>query len=60
VIAGARKFFSSEFSKEFVEILEDVYDNPETANFVCGEAIYLNHIKELNLYNSSYSKRNYI
>ncbi|WP_051912692.1 NTP transferase domain-containing protein [Carnobacterium funditum] len=48
-------FFSSEFSKKFVEILEDVYDNPETANLL-WESIYLNHIKELNLYIRQYSK----
>lgn len=48
-------FFSSEFSKKFVEILEDVYDKPETASLL-WESIYLNHIKELNLYIRRYSK----
>jgi CTP:phosphocholine cytidylyltransferase-like protein len=48
-------FFSNEFSKKFVEILEDVYDEPETANLL-WESIYLDHVKELSLYIRRYSK----
>ena len=48
-------FFSADFSKKFVEILEEVYGNPETPSLL-WESIYLNHIHELNLYIRKYSK----
>ena len=48
-------FFSKEFSKKFVEILEGIYDNPETASLL-WESIYINYIKELPMYIRKYSK----
>lgn len=48
-------FFSRDFSKKFVKILEAVYDNSETKNLL-WESIYLNHINELNLYSRQYPK----
>lgn len=48
-------FFSRDFSKKFVEILEDVYANPETKNLL-WESIYLDHLNELDLYIREYSK----
>lgn len=48
-------FFSESFSKKFVEILEDIYDNLETASLL-WESIYLNDIKELPMYIRKYSK----
>lgn len=48
-------FFSRDFSTKFVNILEDVYDKPETASLL-WESIYLNHIETLDLYIRHYSK----
>jgi len=48
-------FFSRDFSKKFVEILEAVYEDPETKNLL-WESIYLNHINELDLYIREYPK----
>ena len=48
-------FFSRDFSKKFVEILEDVYENPETKNLL-WESIYLDHVNELDLYIREYSE----
>ncbi|SIO24228.1 CTP:phosphocholine cytidylyltransferase [Carnobacterium alterfunditum] len=48
-------FFSRDFSKKFVKILEDVYENPETKNLL-WESIYLDHINELDLYIREYSE----
>lgn len=41
-------FWTEEFSKKFVEILEQVYDQPETSDML-WEKIYLQHIDELKL-----------
>lgn len=46
-------FFSQEFSQRFVEILEAIYDLPETAPLL-WESIYLNHIEELPLFIRKY------
>ena len=48
-------FFSADFSKKFVEILEAVYEDPETPSLL-WESIYLDHIHELNLFIRKYSK----
>ncbi|MBT2732054.1 NTP transferase domain-containing protein [Carnobacterium sp. ISL-102] len=48
-------FFSRDFSKKFVEILENVYENPETKNLL-WESIYLEHVNELDLYIREYSE----
>lgn len=48
-------FFSRDFSKKFVKILEAVYENPKTKNLL-WESIYLNHINELDLYIREYPK----
>lgn len=48
-------FFSRDFSNKFVEILEDVYANPETKNLL-WESIYLDHLNELDLYIREYPK----
>ncbi|WP_129600120.1 NTP transferase domain-containing protein [Anaerophilus nitritogenes] len=48
-------FFSQEFSKKFVEILERIYDNPETKPLL-WEGIYTKHINELPMYIRKYSK----
>lgn len=48
-------FFSRDFSKKFVRILEEVYENPETKELL-WESIYLNHINELDLYIRKYSE----
>lgn len=39
-------FFDRKFSKKFVDILEEVYDKPETVDML-WEEIYVRHIKEL-------------
>ena len=49
-------FFSSEFSKKFVEILEAIYDLPETADLL-WENIYVDYIKELPMYLRKYSQK---
>ena len=41
-------YFDRKFSKKFVEILEEVYNLPETADKL-WETIYLDHIKELDM-----------
>ncbi len=49
-------FFSKEFSKKFVEILESIYDLPETTDLL-WESIYINYINELPpMYIRKYSK----
>ncbi|MEG0267496.1 MAG: NTP transferase domain-containing protein [Carnobacterium sp.] len=48
-------FFSADFSKKFVEILEAVYDDPETPSLL-WEKVYLDHIHELNLFIRKYAK----
>lgn len=48
-------FFSNEFSKRFVEILEGIYDLPETADLL-WESIYVNHIEELPMFIRKYSQ----
>lgn len=48
-------FFSSDFSKKFVKILENIYDSPETAPLL-WESIYINNMKDLPLYIRRYSK----
>ena len=47
-------FFSADFSKRFVAILEEIYDLPQTASLL-WESIYLEYIKELPLYIRKYS-----
>lgn len=41
-------FWSEEFSKKFLEILEDEYDKPETVDKL-WETIYIDHINELDM-----------
>ncbi len=41
-------FFDRKFSKKFVDILEEVYDKPETVDML-WEEIYVRHIKELSM-----------
>jgi CTP:phosphocholine cytidylyltransferase-like protein len=41
-------FWSEQFSKHFIKILEDEYDKPETANKL-WESIYIDHIDELDM-----------
>ena len=41
-------FFDRQFSKKFVDILEEVYDKPETVDML-WEEIYVRHIKELSM-----------
>lgn len=48
-------FFTREFSKRFVEILEEIYDLPETADLL-WESIYIAHIDELPMYIRKYSQ----
>lgn len=48
-------FFSKEFSNKFVEILEAIYDLPETADLL-WESIYVNHIEELPMFLRKYSQ----
>lgn len=48
-------FFSKEFSKKFVEILEEIYEFPETADLL-WESIYINHIEELPMFLRKYSQ----
>ncbi|NLI05118.1 MAG: phosphotransferase [Actinomycetaceae bacterium] len=52
VMAG-HVYWSKKFSKRFVEILEDVYDEPQTAGLL-WESIYLDHMDELPLYMRKY------
>lgn len=47
-------FWSEEFSRKFVEILEAEYDLPETKDLL-WESIYINHIHELNMKIRKYS-----
>lgn len=47
-------FWSEEFSRKFVEILEAEYDLPETTDLL-WESIYINHIDELNMKIRKYS-----
>lgn len=48
-------FFSNGFSKRFVEILEEIYDLPETVDLL-WESIYANHIDELPMFIRKYSQ----
>ena len=48
-------FFSEEFSKEFVSILESIYHLPETKPLL-WESIYLNHINRLPMKLKKYDK----
>ena len=48
-------FFSEEFSKRFVEILEEIYDLPETADLL-WEDIYMDNIDQLKMYIRKYPK----
>lgn len=48
-------FFSKSFSKKFVEILEKVYDLPETSDLL-WESIYMNNIDKLKMYIHKYPK----
>lgn len=48
-------FFSREFSKEFVRILENVYDLPESKSLL-WESIYASNIEDLPMYIKKYSK----
>lgn len=41
-------FWSEEFSRKFVAILEEIYDLPETIN-VLWEKIYMDHLQELKM-----------
>ena len=41
-------FWNEEFSKKFVEILEKIYDDPETTNLL-WEAIYMKHLDVLKM-----------
>ena len=41
-------FWSAPFSRRFVQILEEVYDRPETADLL-WESIYLRHLDELKM-----------
>ena len=41
-------FWSQEFSKKFLSILENEYNNPETADKL-WESIYIEHIAELQM-----------
>ena len=41
-------FWSEDFSRRFVAILEEVYDRPETANLL-WESIYMAHLDELKM-----------
>lgn len=49
-------FFTNGFSKKFVDILEDVYDLPQTASLL-WESIYINNIHELSMYIRKYTKK---
>lgn len=46
-------FWSEEFSKKFIGILEAEYDNPATADKL-WESIYIDHIDELDMYIRKY------
>lgn len=48
-------FWDEEFSNKFVEILNQVYDLPETADML-WEDIYINHIDELHMKIKKYPK----
>lgn len=48
-------FFSNEFSKKFVEILEEIYDYPETTDLL-WESIYHDYIEELPMFLRKYSQ----
>lgn len=48
-------FFSNEFSTKFVEILEEIYHLPETADLL-WESIYVDHLEELPMYIRKYSQ----
>lgn len=47
-------FWDETFSKKFVEILEEEYNKPETADLL-WESIYINHINELKMKIQKYS-----
>ena len=47
-------FWDETFSKKFVEILENEYNNPETVDLL-WESIYINHINELDMKIRKYS-----
>lgn len=47
-------FWDETFSKKFVEILENEYDNPKTVDLL-WESIYINHINELKMKIRKYS-----
>ena len=48
-------FFTDKFSKKFIDVLEKVYELPETAPLL-WESIYINNIQELQMYIRKYSK----
>lgn len=48
-------FFSLDFSNNLIAIIEKVYDIPETASLL-WESIYVDHIKELDMYIRKYSR----
>lgn len=48
-------FFSEEFSKKFVDILERIYELPETHSLL-WENIYISNIQELEMYIRKYPK----
>lgn len=48
-------FFSKNFSEKFVEILNDIYDLPETPPLL-WERVYADYIEELPMYIRKYSK----
>lgn len=50
------KYFTKDFSKKFIEILESVYDLEATKPLL-WESIYLDHIDELDLYIQKYPKK---
>lgn len=49
-------FFSDEFSKKFVAILESIYHLPETKNSL-WERIYADHIQDLSMFAKKYSQK---
>lgn len=48
-------FWDENFSKRFLEILEDIYDEPETADLL-WESIYMKHLDELKMKIRKYSE----
>ncbi|MFY9263625.1 MAG: phosphotransferase [Actinomycetaceae bacterium] len=52
-IMAGHVYWSKEFSKRFVEILERIYNKPRTANML-WESIYLKYIDQLPMYMRTY------